>query len=144
MNKLIKTVTVLAVIAAGIFLIYSAVRGTVETEAEYDSAVISAGQEYIEAAQNLKVNAYCFRNEELLNSHFEKHGRDMGFATPGEYEIAASAVATNPASLHKTEKEDGDDVYYLEETNEFVIISTDGYIRTYFYPDAGKAYFDRQ
>ena len=31
--------------------------------------------------------------------------------------------------LHKIEEEDGDDVYYLEETNEFVIVSTDGYIR---------------
>ena len=40
--------------------------------------------------------------------------------------------------------ERGDDVYYLEETNEFVVVSTDGYIRTYFLPDGGKAYFDRQ
>ena len=61
-----------------------------------------------------------------------------------EYEAAASAVVNNPESLHKTEAEDGDDVYYLEETNEFVVVSTDGYIRTYFLPDGGKAYFDRQ
>ena len=50
----------------------------------------------------------------------------------------------NPDSLHKLEKEDGDDIYYLEETNEFVVVSTDGYIRTYFCPDAGKKYFDKQ
>lgn len=37
-----------------------------------------------------------------------------------------------------------DDVYYLESTNEFVIVATDGYIRTYFKPDDGKAYYDRQ
>ena len=44
----------------------------------------------------------------------------------------------------KIEKEDGDTVYYVEATNEFVVLSTDGYIRTYFLPDSGKRYFDRQ
>ena len=50
----------------------------------------------------------------------------------------------NPNALHKNEKEDNDDVYYLEETNEFVIVSTDGYIRTYFYPDSGIDYYNKQ
>lgn len=36
------------------------------------------------------------------------------------------------------------DVYYVESTNEFVIVSTDGYIRTYFKPDAGISYYNRQ
>ncbi|MBR6404098.1 MAG: fibronectin type III domain-containing protein [Eubacterium sp.] len=90
------------------------------------------------------VKTYHFRNENLLNQHFEKHGREMGFSTAQEYEAAASAVITNPNSLHKTEKEDGDDCYYLEKTNDFVVVSTDGYIRTYFRPDRGKEYFDKQ
>jgi pyocin large subunit-like protein len=68
----------------------------------------------------------------------------MGFASAAEYEAAASAVINNPAALSKTEKEDGDYVYYVEATNEFVILSLDGYIRTYFYPSAGKAYYDRK
>ena len=46
--------------------------------------------------------------------------------------------------IHKLEAEDGDDVYYLEETNEFVIVSTDGYIRTYFKPSKGIDYYNRQ
>ena len=50
----------------------------------------------------------------------------------------------NPNSLHRIEEEDGDDVYYLEENNGFVIVSIDGYIRTFFYPDDGLAYFNRQ
>ena len=68
----------------------------------------------------------------------------MGFKSAEEYEKAASDVANNPAALHKNEKEDGDDIYYLEETNEFVIVSTDGYLRTYFKPDGGKKYYDKQ
>ena len=31
-----------------------------------------------------------------------------------------------------------------EETNEFVVVSTDGYIRTYFNPSDGIDYFNRQ
>ena len=85
-----------------------------------------------------------FRNENLLNRHYEKHGIEMGFASAADYEAAAAAVVINPNALHKTEKEDGDDVYYVEATNEFVVVSTDGYIRTYFLPDSGKKYYDKQ
>ena len=87
---------------------------------------------------------YKFRNRNLLDQHYEKHGREMGFSSAEEYEKAASAVVNNPAALHKTEKEDGDDVYYVESTNEFVIVSTDGYIRTYFLPDRGIDYYNKQ
>ena len=87
---------------------------------------------------------YRFRNNKLLEQHYEKHGIEMGFASKEAYEQAASDVINNPAALFKHEAEDGDEVYYVEETNEFVILSTDGYIRTYFLPNAGKAYFDRQ
>ena len=80
----------------------------------------------------------------MLHSHYQKHGKEIGFSNEEEYEKAASDVINNPESLHKKEKEDQDDVYYFEKSNEFVIVSTDGYIRTYFCPDAGKSYYDRQ
>ncbi len=87
---------------------------------------------------------YVFRNEGLFESHYEKHGIEMGFSSKEEYLAAANAVLNNPATLHKIEAEDGDDVYFLEETNEFVVVSTDGYIRTYFCPSDGIEYFNRQ
>ena len=87
---------------------------------------------------------FYFRNNKLKKQHYEKHGIEMGFESADEYEAAASAVVNNPNALHKTEAEDGDYVFYLEETNEFVIVSTDGYIRTYFLPSGGKSYYDRQ
>ena len=58
-------------------------------------------------------------------------------------QIYATTGDFSPA-LSKTEKEDGDNVYYVEESNEFVVISQDGYIRTYFNPSAGIDYFNRQ
>ena len=85
-----------------------------------------------------------FRNKKLLDQHYEKHGREMGFSSAKEYEKAAAKVPANEKALHKIEAEDGDDVYYVEESNEFVVVSRDGYIRTYFEPDSGKKYFDRQ
>lgn len=87
---------------------------------------------------------YSFRNNALLVQHYDKHGREMGFKNKEEYEKAASAVVNNPNALHKTEKEDGDDVYYIESTNEFVVVSKGGFIRTYFNPDRGIDYFNAQ
>ncbi len=91
-----------------------------------------------------EIEVLTFRNERLLEQHYDKHGIEMGFASAEEYEEAAFAVVCNPDALHKIEQEDGDHVYYVEETNEFVVVSTDGYIRTYFYPNAGIDYFNRQ
>jgi len=85
---------------------------------------------------------YTFRYDNLLQSHYEKHGIDMGFDSPEEYLAAANAVVNNPNALHKYEKEDGDDIYYIKDTKEFVVVSTDGYIRTYYY--ASYAYYNRQ
>lgn len=85
-----------------------------------------------------------FRKDEYLQEHYEKHGIDMGFSSAEEYLAAANKVLANEDVLHKIEAEDGDDVYYLEATNEFVVVSTDGYIRTYFSPEDGIDYFNRQ
>ncbi len=87
---------------------------------------------------------YYFRTNKKLKEHYEKHGIEMGFDNAEEYEAAASKVVNNPDALHKTEKEDGDDVYYIEETNEFVIVSKDGYLRTYFNPSRGIDYYNSQ
>jgi len=88
--------------------------------------------------------SYYFRNDDLLEQHYEKHGMDMGFDSMEEYEEAASAVIYHPEVLTKTEAEDGDYGYYIEESNEFVALSLDGYNSTYFNPDDGIEYFNRQ
>ena len=114
----------------------SSAEASVETPTEISTEIsVEPDEEQIE---------YRFRSKKLLNEHYEKHGVDMGFESAADYEKAASAVVNNPDALHKTEKEDGDDVYYLKATNEFVIVSPDGYIRTYFNPRDGIDYFNRQ
>ena len=84
-----------------------------------------------------------FVHRKFSETHYYKHGKEMGFEDEQSYVEAANRVIVDPESLHKTQ-DDGDDVYYLESTNEFVVVSEDGYIRTYFSPDSGKRYYDRQ
>lgn len=118
------------------------------TSGEAEDVLLDMPQRTPEDIQTAKTEpsayTYSFRKTEYLQEHFEKHGAEFGYASADEYLAGANRVAASPEALHKLEAEDGDDVYYLESTNEFVIVSTDGYLRTYFKPSDGKAYFDRQ
>ena len=137
------TILLIAVISSAVVRVSEKeMAASAESAQAQQSSAIHTAQYYEDKIPDAPM--YCFRTQDLLEQHYEKHGIDMGFASAQDYELAASAVVTDPRALHKTEKEDGDDVYYIEETNEFVVVSTDGFIRTYFLPDSGKAYFDRQ
>ena len=91
-----------------------------------------------------KEAAYSFANDGLLNDHFKKHNSEFGYANTQEYVEGANRVINDENSLHKLEADDGDDIYYLESTNEFVVVSTYGYIRTYFKPSRGIDYYNDQ
>ena len=92
--------------------------------------------------QTEQASSLTFRNEDRLESHYLKHGIDMGYDSAEDYQAGANAVISNPNVLHKTQAEDGDDVYFLKKTGEFVVVSQQGYIRTYFIAD--EDYYDRQ
>lgn len=92
----------------------------------------------------IELTDYGFRNKNLRDSHFEKHGIEMGFETVEDYIEAANKVISNPDALHKLEAEDNDHIYFIEDTNEFVVLSQDGYIRTYYIANGGIDYFNRQ
>lgn len=113
---------------------------TDDTEAVTEAVSTEDTEETTEAAQT----EYHFKNRGKLSDHYEKHGIEMGFDSAEAYEKAASDVVNNPAALHKKEAEDGDDVYYVEATNEFVVVSPQGYLRTYFLPDRGIDYYNSQ
>lgn len=88
------------------------------------------------------VSGYTFRSDHLLQEHYDKHGRDMGYPDAKAYVAGANRVIESSDALHKLEAEDGDHVYFVENTGEIVFVSTDGYIRTYFIADLD--YFNRQ
>ena len=85
-----------------------------------------------------------FRNDNLWEEHFLKHGSEFGYTTKEDYLEGANEVVTSASSKHKQEAEDGDDIYYDAENNEIVFVSKDGYIRTYFKPSDGIEYYNRQ
>ncbi len=112
-----------------------------KTESSKQEEVAEEEPEFVEEAE---ISDHTFRSKKLLNDHYKKHGLEMGFDSPEEYVENANRVISSPDVLYKLEEEDNDHVYYLEETNEFVVVSQDGYIRTYFNPSAGIDYFNRQ
>lgn len=131
-------------------MIESVVEPSVDsTDVSTDNLSLAASEEEMteqdtEAEIQPVTTQYHFRNKKLLTQHFEKHGGEFSYGSMEEYEQGADAVIHNPNALHKIESEDGDDVYYIEATNEFVVLSTDGYIRTYFKPDSGIKYYNKQ
>lgn len=154
MSKKIKGViisgisAVLLVIAGILGINLSGSDDTESTDISVISQETTAAAAENTTSSRAEYTEYYFRSEKLRDDHFSKHGGEFedefGYKTAEEYEKGASDVINDPDALYKTEAEDGDGVYYIEETNEFVILSTDGYIRTYFRPSAGKSYFERQ
>ena len=132
LEKAIYGIVVLAIALAGALFGGQAVDTGAPTPRE-----AAFNQERAEQTSSL-----TFRNEDRLESHYLKHGIDMGYDSAEDYQAVANAVISNPNVLHKTQAEDGDDVYFLKKTGEFVVVSQQGYIRTYFIAD--EDYYDRQ
>lgn len=137
MNKKTLNILLISIISIclliGVFLFFN--RNDNSNKNNENNNINNIQSDYVE---------YHFRNEKLLIQHFNKHGIEMGFESKEAYEKAASDIANNKDALHKKEKEDNDDVYYLEKTNDFVVVSYDGFIRTYFKPDSGIKYYNKQ
>ncbi len=133
--------------------IESEAQSSSEVQVSSETQVVSEAQEQTIAAEEhitaspateAPAKQYRFRKASYLTEHFQKHGAEFGYQTEEEYLAGANRMINTPGVLHKTEKEDGDDVYFLPATGEFAVVSTDGYIRTYFKPSAGIDYFNRQ
>lgn len=125
----------------------SVVQQTIEAPAETKEPKVTEVPTQEPAATEepkVELTDYGFRNKKLQDSHFEKHGIEMGFETVEDYIEAANKVISNPDALHKLEAEDNDHIYFIEDTNEFVVLSQDGYIRTYYIANGGIDYYNRQ
>lgn len=91
-----------------------------------------------------------FKTRQNAIDHFNKHRSEFNYQSVDEYVEGANRVINNPNALYKTEKEDGDYIYYLQTTKEIVFISrikdyrNRHFIRTYFRPSSGLEYFQRQ
>ncbi|MBQ8170666.1 MAG: hypothetical protein IJZ95_01625 [Oscillospiraceae bacterium] len=92
---------------------------------------------------------YYFRSESKYTQHYEKHGDEFtpifGKITLEEYlEHANALIASEDEDILTKYSDDGDFMYFRESTGEFLVLADDGYIRTYFIPDDGIEYWNRQ
>ena len=95
--------------------------------------------------ENINKKQYTFRNKQRYDEHYEKHGAEFGDITKEQYLELANELINSESDqvLHKY-SEDGDYMYFDQDTNYFLVLSEDGYIRTFFIPSAGIKYWNRQ
>jgi len=86
-----------------------------------------------------------FSSDELLQKHFAKHKDEFGFKTVKQYDNAAKSFASsNNADIQQYIRPNGDVLRYNPASNEFLVASSKGTIRTYFKPRAGYSYYYQQ
>jgi filamentous hemagglutinin len=78
--------------------------------------------------------------------HWQKHGSDFPqYHSAEDYEEgAANFVRSPPPGTLTKHRSNGDTLYYNPSTNTFAVANRNGEPRTYFRPDSGRAYWDRQ
>jgi filamentous hemagglutinin len=81
-----------------------------------------------------------FQTPILRASHFTKHGRFLGCRTEIAYENTAKAffARTDYKIRVARRPRENDIIYYDYHTNEFGILTSGGFIRTYFKPNTSK------
>jgi hypothetical protein len=87
-----------------------------------------------------------FHSHERLKDHFHKHGREVGAASEDDYLRLAQALRDRPVGGDVLELRRADGVYcrFDRASGGFLAFDRDGVIRTYFRPNDGERYFERQ
>ncbi|MBQ8708767.1 MAG: hypothetical protein IJ523_11825 [Succinivibrionaceae bacterium] len=86
---------------------------------------------------------YKFRSWQKLADHFQKHRGEFDYDSEKDYLYHANLIINDPRS-RKSRQADGDEQYLNPDTCEYVVLSRDGYIRTYFRPGRCEYYFEKQ
>lgn len=119
----------------------SACRAKVEHIAE---PVIASAPD---AAQKTKVHTDIgFRTRRNLEEHYEKHGREFGSITQDAYLRQAQELRDQSVGgdILEATRNDGVITRFNRKTGAFLAFNKDLTIRTYFRPNDGERYFNRQ
>ncbi len=87
-----------------------------------------------------------FRTRELLEEHFGKHGADFHADSPARYLALAQALRDRDAGgdVREMVRADGVISRFDRVSGAFIAFEQDGTIRTFFTPNDGERYFERQ
>jgi hypothetical protein len=87
-----------------------------------------------------------FRSRGALDEHFEKHGAEFGVSDRERYLRLACELRDAPLGSNVLEgtRSDGVITRFDARTGAFVAFNRDRTLRTFFKPNDGRAYFERQ
>lgn len=88
-----------------------------------------------------------FRDQESLREHYSKHGREFGNVTRDEYLLMAQTLRDTPPDGRQVlvaYRPDGVVSKFSTRSGGFIAYNRDKVIRTYFRPNDGIRYFNRQ
>lgn len=87
-----------------------------------------------------------FASRQKFSDHYEKHGNEFGSIRKEEYLRQAQQLRDNQLSAYVLEavRSDGVITRFDKKSGAFLAFNSDQTIRTYFKPNDGEAYFQRQ
>ena len=87
-----------------------------------------------------------FASQQKLQEHYRKHGHEFGAISEKEYLRLAQELRDRPAGGEVLEvlRADGVITRFDRKSGAFLAFNRDGFIRTFFRPNEGEAYFRRQ
>ncbi len=87
-----------------------------------------------------------FRDRQHLTEHFQKHGSEFGRITIEEYLREAQTLRDRPAGgdILESVRADGVVTRFDRGSGAFLAVDRSGVIRTFFRPNDGEAYYQRQ
>ena len=87
-----------------------------------------------------------FRDRARLNEHFRKHGREFHAKKASDYLRLAQMLRDRPRGPDVLQfvRNDAVTCRFDRSSGAFIAYNSDGTIRTFFRPNDGEAYFERQ
>jgi hypothetical protein len=100
----------------------------------------------VEAEPGVRYPAIGFRDAGNLTEHFHKHGAEFGGITQTAYLRRAQLLRDRAAGgdILESVREDGVITRFDRREGDFLAVDRDRVIRTFFRPNDGEAYFQRQ
>ena len=137
MPKLTMWILPFAVVAAILGGVFTSTQSGHASRPEFNSAQSQSHLVWSHGHDGASANA---------EGHWQKHGREFPeFRSAQDYERGAQAfIATPPAGTLTKQRANGDTLLYNPATNTFAVADRRGEPRTFFRPNNGRAYWDRQ
>lgn len=136
---------VLLIVAAGAAWLTQRGR-TIPAVVPVPSAPASAGAPAAPASATVTHPDIGFRDRSHLEEHYQKHGAEFGRISIEEYLRAAQTLRDRPAGgdILESVRSDGVVTRYDRASGAFLACDRSGVIRTFFRPNDGEAYYQRQ